>query len=155
MQETKATVGIYYERTTGDIFKHELTDGVYVPTLKEAKKKRAEGGLEDVPTLSQYQSFCRHTKSKRVAGVQIEVVLELRQGASQHALPAKFDDIEPRLMYAIPMEYSKFPSVEAVALTSKTQVGWIVQLHDCIVRYRHCISSISGLLHVISSFGMH
>ena len=87
MQETKAKVGIDYGRTPGDIFKHELTDGVYVPTLKEAKKKRAEGGLEDVPTVSQYQSFCRHTKSKRVAGVQIEVVLELRQWASQHALP--------------------------------------------------------------------
>jgi hypothetical protein len=80
MQETKAKVGIDYGRTPGDIFKHELTDGVYVPTLKEAKKKRAEGGLEEVPTLSQYQSFCRHTKSKRVAGSKLRWSLNCASG---------------------------------------------------------------------------
>ena len=72
----------------------------------------------------------REAKKARSSGAngKIEHTVDLRMWAEQHALPASLDAMQDFKTYAIPMRYHEYPAVEAVVLTSKVQVQWILQL---------------------------
>ena len=59
---------------------------------------------------------------------QIDDIAELRQWANDHELPDSLEALEDFKTYSIPMRYENHPGVDAVVLTSKTQIGWMLQL---------------------------
>ena len=62
--------------------------------------------------------------------MQLNDFLDLQRWAEAHRLPARREDMVPFEIYAVPMEWTDFLTVEAVVLTSHVQVGWIQTLVD-------------------------
>ena len=73
--------------------------------------------LEGVPPLESYQHKRRELKRKKVAGVHLNDFLDLQRWAEAHRLPARREDMVPFKIYAVPMEWTDFLTVEAVVLT--------------------------------------
>ena len=83
-----------------------------------------------MPDLRVYQNERRKSKKKKTEGVHLENFLDLLRWAKEHALPSKPDDMTPFETYAVPMDWTQYIGVEAVALTCHVQVGWIKCLVD-------------------------
>jgi len=116
---------------------------------------RAAAGL---PSLQQVQDYTKQAKRAKTAGIQVETVHELRQWAYGHALPHRKEDLEPHKVYAVPIDYSSFPNIEAICLTSDRQIGWIMQLNRCPVYYVFHIDGKHKLHHgkwMLITIGVH
>ena len=86
--------------------------------------------IAGVPDLRAYQNARRKCKKKKTEGVELDDFIGLLRWAKVHALPSKPDDMTPFKTYAVPMDWTQYIGVEAVALTSHVQVGWIKCLVD-------------------------
>lgn len=68
------------------------------------------------------------------------------------------DGLDQKKLFAVPIEYSKFPHTNAVCLTGKTQLGWIRQLVESSVRYVLHIDGKHKLHHgkwMLVTIGVH
>ena len=88
----------------------------------------------------------------------MDCTLALRRWANEHALPATLEEIAPFATYTVPMEYHLYPEVEAVVLTSLTQVKWILQLVRLGPKWVLHIDGKHKLHHgrwILMTFGTH
>ena len=81
-------------------------------------------------TVTEITLFQREVKKARSKGAnaKIDCPLLLRRWAKANQLPPTLEEVADFKTYSIPMPYEQFPEVEAVVLTSKVQVNWILQL---------------------------
>jgi len=100
----------------------------------------------DVPLLKQIQCAVRESRRKKTpdaAGGQctrykndpIDTPISLKMWAARNALPATYEELRNKTLYAIPMDENKHPGVTAVAVTMKPQIGWIEQLRHNAHRF--------------------
>ena len=84
--------------------------------------------IAGVPPHAAYQNAKRKVVKAKTAGVQLETFLDLQRWAAENYLPADREAMEPFKVYAVPLDWTKYLGVEAVALTLHVQVGWIQTL---------------------------
>ena len=82
-------------------------------------------GMEN--KLAVYQRAVQKGR-KAKAFQEISTSLDLHRWADRNRLPMRLEDMQHNKSYAVQMNYQDYPEVEAVALTSLTQVMWILQL---------------------------
>jgi len=77
--------------------------------------------------LAHWQNVAKIARSLGAAA-KIDTVVGMRQWAEAHHLPPSLEALEEHKTYAIPMDYAAHHAVDSVVLTSRVQVGWILQL---------------------------
>lgn len=77
--------------------------------------------------LAHWQKQVKRCRSIR-SPAAVEDTADLRVWAAEHRLPDRLEDMEADATYAVPMDYERFPSVDAVVLCGKTQCLWMLQL---------------------------
>ena len=74
-----------------------------------------------MPPHAAYQSAKRKVVAAKTAGVQLETFLDLQRWAEENYLPADREAMEPFKVYAVPLDWTKYLGVEAVACTLHVQ----------------------------------
>jgi len=77
--------------------------------------------------LAIYQRVCARL-AKQGAKESIDTGLDLKRYAEEHRLPSELSELRHDKVYAVPLSTADQPDAPAVALTGKTQIGWILQL---------------------------
>ena len=76
--------------------------------------------------------------AKKVAKESIDVGLELSRFVEEHRLPPHASALRNDRIYTVPLAPTDQPDEPAIALTGKTQVGWILQLVNTRRYAIHC-----------------
>ena len=76
--------------------------------------------------LAAYQRASRLARAAQCG--KIDCTNDLRGWAQRQPLPASLQDLRDNMTYCIPMDYGRFDAVDAVLLTGRSQVLWILQL---------------------------
>ena len=84
--------------------------------------------IAGIATRKQFAEQKKTFKRRKKAGVTLDNYLDLLNWGSTRKLPAKREEMAPHQLYVVPMDMSQHLNVQAVALTARTQVGWIEQL---------------------------
>ena len=78
------------------------------------------------PSLAKWQRGLK--RARRLDAPEVNTISDLRAWAEEHRLPDRLEDMLDNKAYAVPMPYDSWPDVDAVVLTGKTQVNWMLQL---------------------------
>ena len=106
--------------------------------------------------LAAYQRASRLARAAQCG--KIDCTNDLRGWAQRQPLPASLQDLRDNMTYCIPMDYGRFDAVDAVLLTGRSQVLWILQLLCARGRWALHMDGKHKLHHgdwILFTFGSH